>query len=595
MKNILARLALLLTLCLTVTSVMISCHSGDSKPNGTTDGGATENGMVETENSETESETLPQDETPRLPTNNETVLNLALDGDTPYTILYSRKSGSWCSDAAYDLADRLEELVGDKNVTVMSDRYYATKETESKLIFVGNSTAPEAENFANAVGYGEYGYYAAGERICILGWTSETLSAAMDDFCDLLADHVTEADGKKSISLQIEAPVINAKKNFDVNVEKLADSTDAYTLANNNILVLANNGTAEAFHAYAAKLEQKGYTKTMENTIGSNLYRAYKNDTYAVYVYYTAAENMIRMVGATLTNARQPVFGEASADGTVSAKLAVINMDYDGQASKDNGMGLVFTLDDGSYLIYDSGYNANDAKTLYNYLKDNNKRTDGKIVIEGWFVTHGHEDHYGALEQFSSLYSTKVTVKTFYFNPVTWASETDTMLTLGNTLKRKFDGCTLATPHTGMKLQIRNATVEVLYTHEDRMPNAINSLNDASVVSRVTVGEKTVLITGDIQQTFASDILVKNFGSYLKSDVFQVPHHGDSGGTKALYALVDPTAVIYTTAQNKFEERKLASWPPHNIPAPNYYLLNELHVKDVYVADGYVKEIDLTK
>lgn len=590
MKNILARLALLLALCLTVTSVMISCDSGVSKPNGTTD-----SGTIETEAPETESESLSAEEPIRLPTNNDTVLNIAVDGDTPYTILYSRRSGSWCSDAAYELADQFKELVGDKSVTVMSDRYYLNKESESKLIFVGNSTVPEADDFAKAVGYGEYGYYAAGERICILGWTSETLSAAMDDFYDLLEENVTEANGKKSISLQIKAPVINVKKNFDVNVEKLADSTDAYTLANNNILVLANNGTPEAFNAYATKLEQKGYTKTMENTIGSNLYRAYKNGQYAVYFYYTAAENMIRMIGATLTNARQPEFKAASDNGTVPAKLAVINMDYNGQSSKDNGMGLVFTLDDGSYLIYDSGYNANDAKTLYNYLKDNNKRTDGKIVIAGWFVTHGHEDHYGALEQFSSLYSSKVTVKTFYFNPVIWATETDTMLTLGNTLKRKFDGCTLATPHTGMKIQIRNAVVEVLYTHEDRMPKAINSLNDASVVSRVTVGGKTVLITGDIQQTFPSDILVKNFGSYLKSDVFQVPHHGDSGGTKALYALIDPTAVIYCTAQNKFEERKLASWPPHNIPAPNYYLLNELHVKDVYVADGYVKEIDLTK
>lgn len=590
MKNILARLALLLALCLTVTSVMISCDSGVSKPNGTTD-----SGTIETKAPETESESLSAEEPIQLPTNNDTVLNIAVDGDTPYTILYSRRSGSWCSDAAYELADQFKELVGDKSVTVMSDRYYPTKESESKLIFVGNSTVPEADDFAKAVGYGEYGYYAAGERICILGWTSETLSAAMDDFYDLLEENVTEANGKKSISLQIKAPVINVKKNFDVNVEKLADSTDAYTLANNNILVLANNGTPEAFNAYATKLEQKGYTKTMENTIGSNLYRAYKNGQYAVYFYYTAAENMIRMIGATLTNARQPEFKAASDNGTVPAKLAVINMDYNSQSSKDNGMGLVFTLDDGSYLIYDSGYNANDAKTLYNYLKDNNKRTDGKIVIAGWFVTHGHEDHYGALEQFSSLYSSKVTVKTFYFNPVIWATETDTMLTLGNTLKRKFDGCTLATPHTGMKIQIRNAVVEVLYTHEDRMPKAINSLNDASVVSRVTVGGKTVLITGDIQQTFPSDILVKNFGSYLKSDVFQVPHHGDSGGTKALYALIDPTAVIYCTAQNKFEERKLASWPPHNIPAPNYYLLNELHVKDVYVADGYVKEIDLTK
>ena len=78
MKNILARLALLLALCLTVTSVMISCDSGVSKPNG-----ATDSGTIETEGPETESESLSAEEPIQLPTNNDTVLNIAVDGDTP--------------------------------------------------------------------------------------------------------------------------------------------------------------------------------------------------------------------------------------------------------------------------------------------------------------------------------------------------------------------------------------------------------------------------------------------------------------------------------------------------------------------------------
>ena len=80
-------------------------------------------------------------------------------------------------------------------------------------------------------------------------------------------------------------------------------------------------------------------------------------------------------------------------------------------------MCLIFTLCDGSFLIFDGGC-AEDARQVYDALKALNQRADGKIVVAGWFFTHDHGDHTGA---FSALAATElageITVEAVVFRP----------------------------------------------------------------------------------------------------------------------------------------------------------------------------------
>ena len=363
-------------------------------------------------------------------------------------------------------------------------------------------------------------------------------------------------------------------------------STPVTDLANGNVEIATN----ASIDTLSAKLS--GYTSVVSNEIGENVYRAYTNEQYMIYLY--AVNGTTRVIASRIEDARLPEnFVEQSVSGTVDPKLAVLNMDYENQPAQDNGMGLIFTLADGSYLIYDGGYNANDAVKLYNYLTANNQRADGKLVIDGWFITHGHDDHYGAPAQFMTLYNDKVTVNGFYYNPVINAEERDPLVTLGNELVKNFEGSRLYTVHTGMKLYFQNMQVEILYTHEDHQPNELTTLNDASVVSRVNVsGGKSVLVTGDIQDMATykpSEMLVNVYGDSLKSDILQVPHHGDSGGTEALYQAIRPSHAVYCTSNTKFEKLKTG----HNSQyAPNAALLEIVGV-NYTVADGEVQIIDL--
>ena len=371
-----------------------------------------------------------------------------------------------------------------------------------------------------------------------------------------------------------------------LSVLGLDSSTAVTPLANGNVEIV----TAASMDALSEKLS--GYTLVISNVIGENEYHAYTNDQYMIYMY--TADGTTRVIASHIEDAHLPEnFGAQAVGGTNDPKLAILNMDYANQPAQDNGMGLIFTLDDGSYLIYDSGYNANDAVNLYNYLAANNQRKDGKIVIEGWFITHGHDDHYGGLAQFMTLYNDKITVTGFYYNPVINAEESDPLVTLGSELAKNFAGSRLYTVHTGMKLYFQNMQVEILYTHEDYQPNALTTLNDCSIVSRVTVdGGKSVLVTGDIQDMATyrpSEMLVNSYGDYLKSDILQVPHHGDSGGTVALYQVIDPSYAVYCTSNTKFEQLQEGYNSQY---APNATLW-EIVGTNYTVADGTLQMINL--
>ena len=268
--------------------------------------------------------------------------------------------------------------------------------------------------------------------------------------------------------------------------------------------------------------------------------------------------------------------------------LAVLHMNYQLQGGQNNGLGLVFTLEDGSFLICDGGFKEEDGERLYRYLCDRNQGSDG-ILITAWIFTHGHEDHYGAFLWFTQKYGSLVRVRYFLFNPVLNCREgTDYLCSLADTVAAAYPEAVQVVPHTGMKFRFCGLTLEVLFTHEDILPLPVTSFNDSSTVTKVTFSNGVqCLITGDIQSRSRVSLLQNNMGKYLKSDILQVPHHGDSGGTEGFYELIDPSVVIYSTSNEKFERISRKDWTL----APNAFLLNELHVKNVIVADEQVQAV----
>ena len=238
---------------------------------------------------------------------------------------------------------------------------------------------------------------------------------------------------------------------------------------------------------------------------------------------------------------------------------------------------------------YGSGNVGQESRRLYQILKKFNQRADGRIVIAAWFLSHDHPDHYNVIHNFAEEFSGRVTLENFV---VSIPDDMDySAKGLYSDLKKYGSGLKLIHPHSGQILRFCNTSFEILYTHEDFYPTEDfpidpSSINELSIVMRMTVDGQTVLFPGDMEED-ASGIVCSMYGDYLKSDIIQISHHGYnlSGGTKDFYNLVDPAVILWPTSVNNY-----TSWRYSEV---NQHVLKNLYAEEILVADRSTKRIFL--
>ena len=96
--------------------------------------------------------------------------------------------------------------------------------------------------------------------------------------------------------------------------------------------------------------------------------------------------------------------------------------------------------------------------------------------------------------------------------------------------------------HTGQVYDIANAHMEVLASPDDTFTNPLIDFNRTSLVIKMTIAGQTILWTGD--SNFEEAKLGQRWGEYLKSDIFQIPHHGFNGGRIMEFDFIDPVTVL---------------------------------------------------
>jgi competence protein ComEC len=100
---------------------------------------------------------------------------------------------------------------------------------------------------------------------------------------------------------------------------------------------------------------------------------------------------------------------------------------------------------------------------------------------------------------------------------------------------------------------INNAQLEVLYPPVDFLGRAEDDRwrrdeNNNSLVTRVSLGEVSVLIPGDIMRPAEKDLVALS-GDKLKSTVLIAPHHGSrTSSSEELLTAVEPKAVLISCA-----------------------------------------------
>lgn len=339
-------------------------------------------------------------------------------------------------------------------------------------------------------------------------------------------------------------------------------------------LAVLRGQSVAAFDARADELALCGLVLGEQNVYEWCRHVTLRAEDGTVSLSYYAYDRSVWVLLDPLTGRALPPMERGEYERVTGAELCIFALDYSKPTvNPGNGMCYVLTLADGSYIVYDGGC-IPDADELYRYLGEHNRRRDGRIVIAAWILTHADGDHFFGFRAFAETYAKAVTVERILVNPRREREgepyEKFFYERLPTEFLPLFAGAELVMPHTGQRLFLRDAEIEIMMTQECHYHRRIG-INESSLVTRVTLGGQTILFPGDAQG-ICDQVLPVMYGPDLHSDFYQVAHHGCSGGTKVLYDLISPRFAMWTTKREKFEERRERSYRL----APNWYLLQML-------------------
>ena len=103
----------------------------------------------------------------------------------------------------------------------------------------------------------------------------------------------------------------------------------------------------------------------------------------------------------------------------------------------------------------------------------------------------------------------------------------------------------LATIQAGDMIRFGDVEMSVLWP----LAEGSGSDNNDSVVLRIKFGERSILLTGDIEK--ATERTLLELQQHLKSDVIKVPHHGSkTSSTDSFVLATKPTFAIISVGRN---------------------------------------------
>lgn len=183
---------------------------------------------------------------------------------------------------------------------------------------------------------------------------------------------------------------------------------------------------------------------------------------------------------------------------------------------------------DSALIIYprNTGYVLIDC---YNNITKHLKH-DGIKRLDLIFLSHGHSDHVGALEEVLNTFRTKSTYTSFY-------DDTKNI----KEIKSKYN---IGLLKSGDSINFKDITFDVLgpikkYQNE----------NDNSLVIKFMIDNISYLFTGDIEKS-EKDIINK-YHSVLKTDVLKASHHGSStASSKEFLEVTNPKYIVISVGKN---------------------------------------------
>lgn len=503
-------------------------------------------------------------------------LSIIKNGVTDYCIVIPENPEDYVQDSAISLQKKIYKET-EVSLKILSD----TAATDLKKIYIGNTISKLSQKVMSEIPYGSYGVGTSEDEMYIFAYTQADMKKAVN----LVADKLLEAWKNDSIKLEPFEEVNSVREELaGVPVYVTEKATTVFCAGSEFYEIRVEDADTEDFAAYTAILKENGFTEHSAKKIGNAEYAVYKNDSMALYV--NQFNSAMRIVYSDIETAFLPETEQADFEKVCDTKGYMVGVTG---GTYENGLCFMYLLADGTFLIYDGGNDAPDADHLFELLhRVADQHGIDEIVISSWMLTHAHNDHCGCWEPFFSKYADQVKIEQVMFNTshsdlgmgVSESLEESAM----NSVKFYSEDTELVRLHSGQDFYLADMKVEVLYTVEDLAPGSLDDYNDASTLTRLTINDETILMTGDASFGVWA-LMCKAYGNAMKSDYLQVPHHGaHDGGTKAAYDLIRPTYLLWPCGDNLYADN-LTPW--NKDYGANLHLLSLVKPENSYVAGVY--------
>ena len=441
-----------------------------------------------------------------------------------------------------------------------------THPASEAAILVGFTNYAETEKAYDASENGEYGIKIYNKKVVFYFSTEDEGVELISSFCAAIRSNESKA-------FWIENNFSVKKKSvFKLeSIPKYPTATTTVDCADDTAMLLAKSTDLNTFNAYCKTLVSSGFTEySRRDNVGGNYYCTYTKGTMALTVYFTAKTKTVRIISGPLSD-----IPTKNADRTPETnKSPSVTLLTQG-AEKGSGLGIIYHLPNGKFFVYDGGY-----ADVYTELK---KLANGSpIVIAAWVISHPHPDHEEAFDKFLKSHANDVKLENVMYNYVKCSDKYGTSETIKPFISEYVKNTTnVIKPHSGQIYEFGSSSIEIIQTPEDFLPTAITDVNYSTMIVRFKVAGQTMLALGDAYDG-ATDILLANHGSYLKSDMVQLAHHGSWPGTVELYEKINAPIVLWPSCLSNAKTRYAAS--------DHASLRKALSIaKDVYLAgDGTV-------
>jgi competence protein ComEC len=167
------------------------------------------------------------------------------------------------------------------------------------------------------------------------------------------------------------------------------------------------------------------------------------------------------------------------------------------------------------------------------------------------FVSHANTDHYNAIAPLSQTHAIGRLFINGYFDAPdggdAQGQTSSSACNLLNALRRQ--NVEIVHVQAGEKIALDDrVSVEVLWPARPvESPSSVKSANDSSLVLKVTCDGRSILLTGDVEESALQALIHSN--ANLKCDAMILPHHGSyKPALPALVAAVNPDVVVVSSS-----------------------------------------------